>query len=187
MIKILFLVKKIKRCKIIAIIHDLDSLRFNKDKNEVSKEINILNSFDYIISHNKYMTKWLVENGCNTQIINLELFDYILEDNIYNNIRQTDIIFAGNLDPAKSKFIYNMIGDESISYTINLYGPNFNGIIKNDNLKYMGSYPPDILIENLEGKYGLIWDGESNEECSGIIRGIIILINYLCILQLGCQ
>ena len=36
-----------------------------------------------------------------------------------------------------------------------------------DNLKYFGSFKPDELPGKLEGKFGLVWDGDSLDTCSG--------------------
>lgn len=163
------IIKKIKNIKIVALIHDIDSMRFQGMVDKKNKEIQRLNSFDCIISHNKSMTNWLIKNGVNNPIYNIEIFDYLLDnEEIGNkNIRKTDIVFAGNLDKNKSGFIYNLINQNSM-FNMNLYGPNFNTKILNNNIKYMGQFLPEELISNLEGKFGLIWDGDSVMECSGI-------------------
>lgn len=164
-------IKNRKDISTVAIIHDLDSLRFkeiNEQKRALRKEIKILNKFNYIISHNKKMTKVLVDNGLTSEIVNIDIFDYLLDDKInICNIRKTDIVFAGNLSKEKSGFIYNLIKDDVLKNSMNLYGPNFQ-ISKTNNIKYNGVYAPEKLIERLEGKFGLIWDGESIDTCSGM-------------------
>jgi hypothetical protein len=167
---LLKLIKRIKKPTIVAIIHDIDSLRFKENHGRMNEEIKILKHFDYIISHNESMTKWLRQKGIKEKIININLFDYLLDDTSKsNNTRETDIVFAGNLEKKKSGFVYKIINNEKINYTINLYGPNFISEIKNKNIEYMGKYSPEELIKNLEGKFGLIWDGESIESCIGEI------------------
>ena len=162
--------KKLKKMTLVAIIHDIDSLRWGRGKEKIKEEINFLNKFDYIISHNDSMTHWLRENRCKSQIIELEVFDYLIDNNLDSkNNRTTDVVFAGNLDIKKSKFIYDLINSEKIGFKLNLYGPNFNSDIKNDSIKYCGSFPSNKLIENIEGKFGLIWDGESIETCTGFL------------------
>lgn len=164
-------IKNRKNISTVAIIHDLDSLRFkeiNEQKKALKKEIRILNSFNYIISHNKKMTKLLVDNGLTSKIVDINIFDYLLDDKInISNIRKTDIVFAGNLSKKKSGFIYALINNNILKNSINLYGPNFE-INKTNNIKYNGVYSPEELIEKLEGKFGLIWDGQSIDTCSGI-------------------
>lgn len=161
--------KKYKNIKAFCIIHDLDTLRYKKNEEEVKNEINFLNLCDSIISHNKSMTKWLRKNGCKTNIIDLEVFDYILDEDLENkeNKRNTDIVFAGNLDKNKSGFIYKLINKNEVDFSINLYGPNFSESVNSEKIKYNGKFPPDELIKKVEGKFGLIWDGEELDCCSG--------------------
>ena len=83
-------IKNKKNSTTIAIIHDLECLRFlksNNSKKTMEKELEILGRFDYLISHNSIMTKWLKENGINSKIVDLELFDYKTDLNIieFNN------------------------------------------------------------------------------------------------------
>jgi len=169
-LNILKILKKIKSNKIIAVIHDLDSLRYKKDKCYIEDEIRYLNLCDCVISHNEKMTEWLELNGLITNIININLFDYILDSKIKNNnLRKTDIVFAGNLDEKKSGFVYKLINNDLLKCKMNLYGGNFTGKISNPNIKYLGKYPPDELIQHIDGKFGLIWDGNSIERCDGAI------------------
>lgn len=168
--KMKFLIKSIKILKkvnLVCIIHDIDSLRYNR-KHFVDEEIEFINVFDYVVSHNKKMTEWLSSKGCISNIVNINIFDYIIKDeNVNTNSRNTDIVFAGNLDENKSGFIYKMLS-RNIKYTLNLYGPNFkNETLNNDKIKYCGKYPPEELINIIEGKFGLIWDGDEVQTCSG--------------------
>lgn len=167
---IMDILKRIKNPKLIAIIHDIDSLRWGKGDKKIREEVLHLSKFDYLISHNKSMTRWLRENGCKNTIIDLDIFDYLVndEDEENGNIRKTDIVFAGNLSEKKSKFIYELI-NKDIDYKINLYGPNFNESIYKNNIKYCGIFNPNELMRNIEGKYGLIWDGDSLDSCSGYL------------------
>ncbi|WP_195218204.1 hypothetical protein [Turicibacter sanguinis] len=161
LIKILCMLKKIN---LVTIIHDLDSLRYQQ---EIEKEISFLNYSKYIISHNSKMSSWLKNNNCISTIIDLDIFDYILESDInLNNQRTTDIVFAGNLDKNKSEFVYNL---KDINFSLNLYGPNFIKNVANSQFNYCGQYSPEKLIFHIEGKYGLIWDGDSLESCNGMM------------------
>lgn len=161
--------KKLKKIKIAAVVHDVNSMRYSKDIN-IYDEMIILNQIDYLILHNQKMTCFLTENGLRSKYVNLQIFDYILDDQIIKNkknSKQTQLVFAGNLEPNKSGFIYKLIADNNFKTTLNLYGPNFNAEIKNDNIKYLGKYPPEKLIKEVEGKFGLIWDGSSVDLCDG--------------------
>lgn len=169
--KVFFILRNIKRIKkinIVAVIHDLDCLRYKKSSHYIKEEVLNLNLCDNVISHNEEMTMWLIKNGCKTNLINLGIFDYLIERDIkFNNERKTDIVIAGNLDKQKSGFVYKIINNKKIDYKINLYGPNFNDEKQNSSIKYKGKFSAEDLIENIEGKFGLIWDGDSLEECKG--------------------
>ena len=78
---LLKILKKFKNIKLISIIHDINSLRELEDKGEIIKEISFMNSNDCIISHNSKMTKWLNENGVKVPIVDLEIFDYLDNEN----------------------------------------------------------------------------------------------------------
>ncbi|MDM0455040.1 hypothetical protein QTH16_10305 [Clostridium perfringens] len=166
--QILKILKK-KNCKIIIIIHDLISLRFNK-KDLILKEINLLNKADVIISHNYIMTKWLNEKGLKTKTIELNIFDYIHNLKIDNKIRKDNykIDFAGNLSKEKSGFIYKFSDDIIKNFKLNLYGANFENNINYNKIEFKGKFLPEELPGVLEGDFGLIWDGEDLETCSGV-------------------
>lgn len=160
--------KKYKNIKIIILIHDIDSLRNNIDC-EIQDEINNLNIADIVISHNKYMSKWLYEKGLSTKIVELGVFDYLCNTNIGKNIKfGKNIVIAGNLDERKSRFVY-LLNKDSIQGEFLLYGPNYKESDIVFKVKYMGVEQPNILVEKLQEGFGLIWDGNSIQECSGNI------------------
>ena len=155
-----------KSIKKVAIIHDLESLR---GLISVKKEICLLNGFDFIISHNPYMTKYLNDNGVQQKIVNLQIFDYLLSFNIEikDCFTKDTVFFAGNL--VKSHFLKYLSDINDITFYI--YGAEYIGIeeLKSQaNVKYKGSFNPEQLIANIEGGWGLVWDGDSLDTCSGI-------------------
>lgn len=72
-----------KGVKLIAIIHDVQSLREQESIDKIENEIDTLNSFNVLISHNKSMTEWLIGKGYKNQVVNLNIFDYLSEKKIY--------------------------------------------------------------------------------------------------------
>lgn len=164
-----------KDCTTIAIIHDLECLRLFKSNSlqeNIKKEFAILNRFDYLISHNPIMTKWLKENGLKSKIVNLELFDYKSDLNIkeFSESKFKYIAFAGNLNKDKSGFIYKLDKLKCKNLNINLYGPNYDNQEQNNkNIKYKGTYAPEELNKVFEEGFGLIWDGQDLDTCSGDI------------------
>lgn len=153
---------KLKKVKSYCIIHDLDSLRYaQSDAVIISREVALLNCYDLLIVHNDKMLAWLTEKGVVRPMISLEVFDYIHLKNGSSIKKQASktrsIVFAGNL--SKSRFIYSL---HNINWLFNIYGPYFDDNLKinNPNLTWKGSYPPNEIAEQLDGTFGLIWDGE---------------------------
>ena len=161
--------------KNIVVIHDLDSLRYyisSKEDNYIKKEINTLNKYDYIISHNSEMSKWLRENGLISKIVDLELFDYKSENKYgidYKDKEKNSIAFAGNLNKIKSGFIYKLNDVLLDNISISLYGPNYSDENANKRITYKGVFKPEELGSVINETFGLIWDGDSIETCSGEI------------------
>lgn len=148
----------------IAIIHDIDSLRFSpNDISKIHLEIDELNRFDCVIAHNKSMELWLYENGLNTKVITLNIFDYLSDYKLnLNHFGEYEIVVAGNLN--KSSFLKEI--DMVVKHRINAYGPLTDYAIP-PNMNYMGSFSPNELPLKIKGDFGLIWDGDSTQTCSG--------------------
>ena len=151
--------------RVAVIIHDVDSLRNSGDKN-LEDEVALLNRAEVIIVHNLKMKKKLVDCGLKAKCIVLGLFDYLLEDVPKDNrTLGKEIVFAGNL--SKSSFLKTE-RFSLLNINFNLYGPNYDaGNISSRNTKYLGSFRPDAIPYVLKGNFGLIWDGNSTETCSG--------------------
>lgn len=151
-------------------IHDIYYLRDDgnvyHDKNETQKlEVSFFNAADAVIVHNDVMKKKLANDGVTTPMVSLGVFDY-LYDGKSAEITQDDkirLVFAGNLSPEKSGFIYQYKPDERVAF--NLYGTKPDSL--SSSFDYKGSFPPDDLIENIAGNYGLVWDGPSADTCTG--------------------
>lgn len=155
-----------KKCYKVAVIHDLESLRGFMD---VQTEISILNSFDVVISHNNRMTSYLEEKGLNTKVINLQIFDYLLPNglSVSDKYNMKEIAFAGNLQ--KSEFLCELKSLNDL--TFNIYGipKNIGDSLNNEsNINYKGAFPAEKLIEEIQGGWGLVWDGNSIDTCNGI-------------------
>ena len=168
-----------KGIRFVAIIHDLDSLRFkgncsNMQYNRICKEDKeLLNEMDQIICHNSSMKKVLVDLGNSSdKIVELKIFDYLIdfEPKKIKRTKKDPIIIAGNLSPFKAKYI-SYLKDLNTSY--NLYGVGYIDEIGGDNISYKGKFKPDELINHLEGSFGLVWDGESIDTCVGGFGGYL--------------
>ena len=155
----------------IILIHDLDSLRLNKEsssfvKRKKHEDKYIINNANYVICHNNSMKKAIEKNGRNNNLIVLEIFDYLYDGNIKNDCSiDKPIIIAGNLSPSKAGYLGELKNVKNASF--NLYGVGLDKNCLSNNVEYKGAYKPEELLNNLSGSFGLVWDGETIEDCRG--------------------
>lgn len=157
---------KLRKNKAITLIHDINELRqfpFNYPE--------ILELSDVLISHTNAMKSWLQRTYAEKRVAVLGIFDYMV-----NNITtrsatlssetSKSIVFAGAL--GKSKFIKGLKFSHSDLKFV-LYGPGITDDVRNnDVIDYRGICSPDELLYNItDCNYGLVWDGESINECTG--------------------
>jgi hypothetical protein len=167
---------KQKGCRFCCIIHDLDTLRSDYDKRKIEKEIDALAAYDAVISHNPAMTAWLRANGYRGHIEEIVLFDYLAPTVTLKENRSShgnhEIAFAGNL--ARGNFLPKLARADN-SFYLNLYGQGFPKSISENNAKirWYGSFSPEEIIDEVAGDFGLIWDGDSTEEITGLMGNYI--------------
>jgi len=167
--KIVCKIAHFKGAKVITLIHDLGS--FRRKKLTIKKEIERLNHSDVVISHNKHMSRWLKDHGSKSELLELEIFDYLsttTASNIIKSNKYYDVAYAGSLSYKKNAFIYEL-GNTNRNYNFNLYGNGFDTSLIRDNkfYNYLGFVPSDELISNVKGDFGLVWDGPSLKKCEG--------------------
>ena len=164
-----------KGVKVHFIIHDLEVLRYaNLDtvplKHKIRVQIQesgLLDAADGIIAHNPIMKSVLVDKGVEAdKIVSLGIFDYLIPNFQEKTgfTKNQPIIVAGNLAQEKAGYLYSL--PEEPAY--NLYGVGFDESRALANETYFGSFLPDELPAALEGGFGLVWDGDSAETCSGV-------------------
>lgn len=171
------LVRKIQRrgVQVYFIIHDLEALRYaNLDtvplKHKIRvhlQESSLLKVADGVIAHNPIMKSVLVEKGLpEHKLVSLEIFDYLIPNYQEKDGLSKDqpIIVAGNLAQEKAGYLYQLPARPAY----NLYGVGFDENRALANETYFGSFLPDELPVALEGGFGLVWDGDSAETCSGV-------------------
>ena len=163
----------LKRQNIVALIHDLPSFRYVEDMNKKNIEVEILNSFSGIITHSEAMSDKLKQYGAKTPMIPLRVFDYLLPDNMSIQADKGGIVFAGALQ--KSVFLKDLHNVPVSNVHFNLYGGVKPDIDFSDSIKYQGAFLPDD-ISSVKGEWGLLWDGESCEKCSGNFGEYLTLI-----------
>ncbi|MFC2550360.1 Beta-1,6-galactofuranosyltransferase WbbI [Streptococcus sanguinis] len=171
------LIKQAQRrgAKVFFLIHDLAILR---DSNHSSvglrqkirtflQEKQVLRAVDGLIVHNDKMKEFLSNHGIQqSNMVSLEIFDYLIPDfqEKEEPSKDSPMIVAGNLMPDKTGYLYCLPQEPDY----NLYGLGFESDRALKNQTYFGSFMPDQLLAVLSGSFGLIWDGDSAETCSGV-------------------
>ena len=160
---------------IFLLIHDLETLRFVNDKTLPFRmklrmkltESDTFHSVTGIIAHNPVMKSVLVDKGvAEDKIVSLGIFDYLIPNFQEKTglTKNQPIIVAGNLAQEKAGYLYSLPAEPAY----NLYGVGFDESRALENETYFGSFLPDELPAALEGGFGLVWDGDSAETCSGV-------------------
>ena len=162
-----------KNCKCCCIIHDLDSLRNDVNETEIKKEINRLNKYDVVISHNPSMSSWLRKNGFKKSVEEIGFFDYLVNKDLVTHNQSTArtfnrIVFAGNL--GRGNFLQDFIAT-STSLNLELYGGGFNKNVSQQHTAFTwhGSFSTDEIVREINGDFGLVWDGDSVDQIDGLM------------------
>lgn len=158
--------KKDKNIKVIAVVHDIEILRNNVTDNFIEQYNMLKTCADIWIVHNERMKEALISRGFDAErIVSLQIFDYLITNPI--DVKSDEgVIIAGNLDIDKSGYIYKLKQIKGVKF--NLFGANYSDNNVYNNINYFGAFLPEELIKNLQGKYGLVWDGDSLDTCSGL-------------------
>lgn len=174
-VRFMKLLKKWKKCRFVAVIHDLESLRqgiqnvceSNMDKDKVIDTV-VLNRFDYVICHNDKMKAYLLDCGFEEyKLISLVIFDYLYSGDRKSKEEKFDgsVTIAGNLTKEKSGYIYKLIRGYTVG-KIHLFGMNWEKT-DNDHVDYHGAFDADDLPMHLQGNFGIVWDGPELTSCMG--------------------
>lgn len=151
--------------KSILLVHDIPSLRYENGEKEIQHEIKQMNRFAGMIMHNNRMEEWLREHGVTTRMVKLGLFDYLVQE-VPEKKEKTavpwTVVFAGNL--GKSQFIDKLAGCQADGLHFAFYGISPTEFLKESGC-YRGVEESDVLPEVLDGHFGLVWDGNFEEEC----------------------
>lgn len=155
------IIHKKSSAKIVLIVHDIESLRLSADHPEfLTAEIRRFNSVDGLIVHNQAMANWLSDQGVTVPMAQLQLFDYINPQRLITDATSSNICFAGNL--RKAQFL-NDVPFKQVR--VDVFGDGLT--LTNSQLIDHGSKSPDELPKFLTDRFGLIWDGNSADTCSG--------------------
>lgn len=155
------IIRKKSSVKIVLLVHDIESLRMSADHPEfLTAEIRRFNSVDGLIVHNQAMADWLSDHGVTVPMSQLQLFDYVNPQRLITDATSSNICFAGNL--RKAQFL-NDVPFKQVQ--VDVFGDGLT--LTNSQLIDHGSKSPDELPKYLTDRFGLIWDGDSADTCSG--------------------
>ncbi len=151
-----------KKVKVVFFIHDLDGVRFQNPL------LNLLDSscldLAYaLVSASPAMDRTLLEDlkvSHRPHIVDYRYWDYLCPD-VENEKRDYLLCFAGNL--AKSSFLSQM-PEELYRRGVSLYG---KGMRTDYRGKFLGEHNPIDIVSEVDGYFGLVWDGKSAKTCSG--------------------
>lgn len=152
----------LKGRKLITVVHDMNSIR---EAGTLSKaEIASLSVFSEIIVHSPEMKQYLSPYFSNVIKFHiLGCFPYLSSSECETPSFSNEVCFAGNID--KSVFLTRFFPIIR-SLKLKLFGRMEHSLELNDRVEYCGMFKPDN-IEALRGSWGLVWDGESLDSCSG--------------------
>ena len=165
-------VASMKGAKTVSLIHDLGS--FRRKKLSIQKEISRLSHSDYIIASNESMKGWLQEHGLEKPIGSLGLFDYRSPSFHELQVPSSDIttnptvVYAGALSMRKNSFLIELTKSLN-TWNLMIVGnkDGLQGLKDNPHITYRGFLPSEDFIAHIDADFGLVWDGDSLDTCSG--------------------
>lgn len=161
---------KLKGASVVTVIHDLGAFRRHKLTPE--QEDRRLSKTDYLIVHNPTMRDYLVEHGFKGGIHCLQIFDYLSDSQPADYAtphKPWRVVYAGNLARWRNDFLYQL---EPVmkEWQMDLYGKGYDTSDTRQQaspLTYHGYIASDDFIAKAEADFGLVWDGDSFDECTG--------------------
>lgn len=145
-----------------AIIHDMNSVRECGALSSTEKRA--LSYFDELYVHSENMKTFLADKlDKRIEYKVIGCFPYIAAPSEEERELSKNVVFAGNLD--KSKFLRPLI-EFNKDIDILLYGAISDFSIVKGKAQYVGKFMPNS-IQHIKGSWGLVWDGDSIECCSG--------------------
>lgn len=104
--------------------------------------------------------------GVNMPVISpLRIFPYLLDmSKLKEKSFDYSVVFTGNFE--KAEFVNNWLLLKR-SYKIELLGINGDKLDLKGDAIYKGSFDADVVPFKVESSFGLVWDGDSVESCTG--------------------
>jgi len=148
-----------KSIRVICFLTDIDGLKDGNDR-LLEKEIQALRRYRYFIVHNDAMKQWLLACHPLAKISVIDFFDFLTQPVIANRQKKLQIAFAGYL--SKSPFLERLgeLQSNTPDLEFNVYGKDPSPLLlKQPNVQYRGFSEPYALTTQMDGSFGLVWDG----------------------------
>ena len=154
------------------VVHDVEELRveggaaMEYEKNRLQA---LVKNGDYIIVHNEKMLQWFISKGVpQGKLVNLEIFDYDTPNEpIAKLVYDQSVTVAGALKAPKAAYLLQSPEIKNVHW--HLYGKDLDEEkIRGAHIHYHGVFPPEELPVHLMHGFGLVWDGESVDRCTGL-------------------
>ena len=163
---------RMRGARTVALVHDLGSCR--RRKLTVEQEMRRLGRADVVAATNPVMASWLVEQGLPAERIEaLGLHDY-LSAAVPPAAPASDlrtVAYAGSLNLRKNAFLLKMAEVDGVR--VELYGSLRD--YRPEHICEHGFVEPDEFIAGAAGAWGLVWDGDSLDACTGDWGGYLRL------------
>lgn len=154
-----------------VLIHDLGSCR--RKKLSVEQEIRRLSHADHVIATNPTMASWLRDHGLKGDIGALGLHDYLSPAPLPMQLQSTPdghirVVYAGSLSMKKNAFFVKL-SQELKDFRLVVYGnrDGLTGLTENPCIEWHDFLESDEFIRTVSADFGLVWDGDSMDTCSG--------------------
>lgn len=163
---------RLRGARTVALVHDLGSCR--RRKLTVAQEMRRLGRADVVAATNGVMARWLEEQGMDAgRLEALGLHDYLCDARpaaeSAGGRPKMSVAYAGSLNMRKNSFLLRM-AEIGAGLRVELYG-SLKDYRPADgaatHIREHGFVEPEAFIAGAEGAWGLVWDGDSLDGCTG--------------------
>lgn len=152
--------------KLICFINDIEFMRMERSKEKAKEEINAIAAANIILAPN-YNSINILQNEYNitNRYIPIGVWDYLSPTPINNQHNNNKVVFAGNL--GKSPFIMQL---SLIDLPFSIFGKKDKVNQEMPNIIFHGERKPnELVLEICHSAWGLVWDGNSIDTCTGLL------------------
>ena len=159
-----------RKNKVILINHDVNFCRFEDDedwqKREGSEKYRKLyNAVSGAIIPSPTIDVLQKAGVSNPVITPLSIFPYLLDiSKLQDRGFSLSVAFTGNFE--KAEFVNSWLGMNR-SHSIELIGIKADKLELKGDAIYKGSFDADVVPFKVESSFGLVWDGDSVDSCTG--------------------